>query len=119
MTTYTKKYLSASTDGMAVVVAATASPGTLLHAGSNNDAVTQEVWLYLSNYDSVPHNVTVQVGAVNASNSINVVVMPYQGLLAVVAGLILKGNSSTVRNVRAYADSASKVAAYGFINEIA
>ena len=46
MAVFTKQILSASTDGRAIKVAQTTSPGTLIHTGSTTTTVIDEVWLY-------------------------------------------------------------------------
>jgi hypothetical protein len=49
MATFTKKILSASTDGKAVKVAATATAGTTIHTGSATATTIDEVWIYAVN----------------------------------------------------------------------
>lgn len=46
MAVFSKQILSGSTDGRAIKVAQTASAGTLIHTGSTNTSVFDEVWLY-------------------------------------------------------------------------
>lgn len=119
MATYSKKILSSSVDGRAVVVAATSSTGTLIHTGSTNTSVLQEIWLYASNPDTLPHTLTVQWGSTSSpGDSITVYLEGQGGLVVLVPGLILKGNATPLE-VRAYADTASKVTIHGYLNEIA
>lgn len=46
MPAFSKVVFSGSTDGRAVKVAATSSPGTTIHTGPSTNTVTDEIWLY-------------------------------------------------------------------------
>lgn len=119
MATFTKKILSASTDGRGILVAATATPGTTIHTGSSTATTLQEVWLYASNPDSSDHNLTLEWGGTTSLNDLIVVtISAYQGLRPIATGLILKGNSTPLI-IKAFADTANKISIFGYINEIA
>lgn len=119
MAIYTKKILSASTDGRPVLVAATASPGTTIHTGSSTPTTLHEVWLYASNPDTVQRLITIQWGGTTSPNDHITLYLPAQSGLTVVApGLLLQGNATPLV-IRAFADSASKVNISGYVNEIA
>ena len=119
MPTYTKKILSASTDGKAVLVAATASAGTTIHTGSTNPAVIEEVWLYASNPDTATRMLTIQWGGTTSPNDhIVLYLQPQSGLIVVAPGLLLKGNATPLV-IRAFSDSVNKITVTGYINEIA
>ena len=118
MSTYSKAVLSGSTDGRAILVAATASPGTTLHTGSATATTLHEIWLYASNSDSASHLLTVQWGGTTSpDDAIVILVPPYTGLALLVPGLVIKGNASPLV-VRAFADVANKVAVHGYVNVV-
>lgn len=113
MSTFTKVKLSGSTDGRGVKVVATASSGTTIHTA--DASALDEVWLYAYNSDTVSIVLTLQMGGTSTpDDDIKLSVPSQQGLLLVVAGLIL--TNSTI--VKAYAGTANKVIMYGFVNRI-
>lgn len=119
MATFSKTILSASTDGRAVLVAATSSPGTTIHTGSSTASTFHEVWLYASNPDLTQHTLTIQWGNTTNPNDYITLYLPAQvGLTVVAPGLLLKGNATPLV-IRAFADTASKVTITGYVNVIA
>lgn len=118
MATFTKKILSGSTDGKAVLVVATATAGTLIHTGSATATTLDEVWLYAVNSSSSSVKLTIEWGEATAPNgNIEVTVLPEAGLVTVVPGLLLKGNA-TALTVKAFAGTASVISIHGFVNQI-
>jgi hypothetical protein len=118
MATFAKTILSGSTDGKAVLVAQTATAGTLIHTGPTNTAHLHEVWLYAVNTSATGVKLTVEWGDATAPNShIELTVAAEAGLTLVVPGLILKGNA-TALTVRAFAATANVVSIHGFVNTI-
>lgn len=113
MSTIAKLNPSGSTNGQPVAVAATASPGTTFHVASATAGVQDEIYMYLTNTDSVQHTVKVQFGGTAASNEIDVPVPANDTVLAI-PGVPVTGGVT----VAAYADVASKVNAFGYINRI-
>jgi hypothetical protein len=119
MATFTKTILSGSTDGRAIKVAATATPGTLIHTGSTTAATLHEVWLYAFNSDTANVKLTVEWGGVTApDDSIEVTIPLESGLFLIVPGLLIKGNA-TALVVRAFAATANVLTINGFVNVIA
>ena len=117
MATAVKRKLSGSTDGMAILIAATASPGTAIHtAVSGITAGTfDEIWLWAFNSKSVPVVLTIQFGSSRApDHNIALTVAPNSGLVPAVPGLILQ-NADTVA---AFADTTNVVTVGGFVNSI-
>jgi hypothetical protein len=118
MATFTKKLLSGSTSGKAVLVAATASAGTTVHTGSASSSIMHEVWLYAINQDTGSRVLTIQWGGTTAgTDDMKITIPSSSGLYVVVPGLILQGNSTPLV-VRAYADITNKITIVGFVNEI-
>lgn len=119
MATFTKEKLSASTDGRAIKVAATATPGTLLHTGSSTATVYDEIWLYAQNSDTTARKLTVEWGGVTAPDDLIEITIPAEsGLVLVAPGLLIKGNASTALVVRAFCASANVVTIHGYVNRI-
>lgn len=120
MATFSKTILSGSTDGKAILVAATASAGTLLHTGSSTASVLDEVWLYAQNTSTSNVKLTVEWGGVTAPNDLIEVTIPAEsGLVLVAPGLLIKGNASAALVVRAFAATTNVLTIHGYVNRIA
>lgn len=118
MATYTKVKLSGSTDGRAVKVAATATPGTLIHTGSTTSTTYDEVWLYAQNTDTSAVKLTIEWGGTTSPDDlVEVTIQPEAGLVCIAPGLLIKGNA-TALNVRAFAATANVITIHGFVNQI-
>lgn len=114
MATFTKKVLSGSVAGKAILVAATATPGTLVHTGPTRDGFTHEVWLYASNADTVDRKLTIEWG--DANTPLELTVPAESGMALLLPGLLL-GAADTPLTVRAFCATASVVSLYGYIGE--
>ena len=117
MATIAKRKLSGSTDGRGVLVAATATPGTLVHTAvaGTVSGTFDEIWVYAYNSDTVDRVLTIELGGVTAPNdNIKVTIPALQGRFLVVDGAILQ--NGTV--VRAFAAAANVVVVSGFVNAI-
>ena len=118
MATFSKQILSGSTDGKAIKVAATASPGTTIHTGSTTATTLDEVWLYAVNSSASDVKLTVQWGGTTSpDDDIEYTVKAENGLYLIVPGLILKGNA-TALVVRAFAATANVICISGYVNRI-
>ncbi len=118
MATFAKTTLSGSTDGKAVLVAQTATAGTLVHTGPTNTSQFHEVWLYAVNTSGSSVKLTVEWGEATAPNgNIEVTIAAEAGLTLIIPGLLLKGNA-TALTVRAFAATANVIAIHGFVNTI-
>jgi hypothetical protein len=116
--TYTKTKLSASTDGRAIKVAATATAGTTIHTGSATATTYDEVWLYAQNTDTSAVKLTIEWGGTTAPDDlIEVTVQPEAGLVAIATGLLIKGNATPLV-IRAFAATANVITIHGFVNQI-
>ena len=116
--TFTKKILSNSTDGKAILVTAIATAGTLIHTGDTVTSTLDEVWIYAVNSSASSVKLTIEWGEATAPNgNIEVTVLPEAGLVTVVPGLLLKGNA-TALTVKAFAGTASVIAIHGYVNQI-
>jgi hypothetical protein len=119
MTTFSKNILSGSTDGRAVKVAATATPGTTIHTGPSSASEFDEIWLYAMNTDTSARKLTVEWGGTASPDDlIEITLLAESGLVLIAPGLLLKGNASPLL-VRAFAASANVVTMHGYVNRIA
>jgi hypothetical protein len=112
-----KRKLSNSTDGRGVKVAATATPGTLLHTAVTGTVAGtwDEVWIYAYNSDTTDRLLTIELGGTTAPDDhIKVTIPAQQGRFLVVDGAILQ--NGTV--VRAFAATANVIVVTGFVNAI-
>jgi hypothetical protein len=118
MASFSKLVLSGSTNGRAVQVSATASPGTIVHTGSTTTTDLDEVWLYAVNSGTADVKLTLEWGGTSApADFIEVTVPGESGLVPIVPGLIIKG-AATALIVRAFAGTASVINVVGFVNRI-
>jgi hypothetical protein len=112
MATFSKEFLSGSTDGLGVLVAATATPGTLVHTAHATGK--DEIWIYATNNDTVAVTLTVEFGDATATNNIVLQIPSKSGLTLVAPGLVLT-NSKTVN---AFAGTTNKITLTGYVNRI-
>lgn len=118
MATYDKLVLSGSTDGQGILIAATASAGTTIHTASSTTTTLDEIWLYAVNSSASAVKLTVEWGTTTAPNgNIEQTIAAESGLVLLVPGLILKGNSTPLV-VRAFAATTNVVIVHGFVNRI-
>jgi hypothetical protein len=118
MATFEKLILSASTNGRAIKVSATATPGTTIHTGSTDTSVIDEVWLYAQNTDTVDRKLTIEWGDTSSPDDlIEIGIEAESGLTLVAPGLLIKG-AGTALVVRAFASSANVVTIHGYVNRI-
>ena len=115
MTTITKVKLSGGANGRNVLVAATATPGTLIHTATAVAAELDEVWLWANNSSASDVKLTVEFGGVTAPNDLVEFTVPAEdGFYLIIPGLIL--DNGVV--VRAFAASANLVVVNGYVNRI-
>ena len=119
MATFSKLTLSASTDGRAIKVAATATPGTTIHTGPSSASEIDEVWLYAMNTDSTARKLTVEWGGTSSPDDLIEITLPIEpGLVLIAPGLLIKGNATPLL-VRAFAETADVITIHGYTNRIA
>jgi hypothetical protein len=119
MATFTKTILSGSTDGKAIKVAATATPGTTIHTGSATATTLHEIWLYVTNTDTNNIKLTIEWGGTASPDDLIEAIIPAEsGFFLMVPGLLIKGNATPLV-VRAFAASANFLTINGYVNVIA
>ncbi len=114
MATFSKLKLSGSTDGKMIAVAATATPGTLIHTAQSGTANFDEVWCYAVDTSAFAVKLTVEYGGVATSDQVEVTIPAEGGLVLVIPGAVLQ-NSLVVR---AFAATASVLNIVGWVNRI-
>lgn len=117
MAQVSKRLLSGSTNGRGIKVAATATPGTLLHTSvtGTTNGTYDEVWLYAYNSDTVDRLLTIELGGTTSPDDHIKVTIPSQaGRFCVLDGHPLQ--NAVV--VRAFAAAANVVVVTGFVNAI-
>ena len=119
MATFSKLTLSGSTDGRPIKVAATATPGTTIHTGSSVATSYDVVWMDAMNTDSTARKLTLEWGGTTSPDDlIEVTIQPEAGLVTIVPGFPIKGNSSAALVVKAFAATADVITIHGFVNRI-
>lgn len=113
--------LSGSTQGKAVKVAATASPGTTVHTTgiAAFAVVSDEIWVWAFNSDSVTRTLVLQFGGTTSpDNDIKVDIPPQQGKFVVIPGLSLSGDGASGLSLKAYCATANVLTLTGHVNRI-
>ena len=119
MATFTKTKLSASTDGRAIKVAATATAGDTIHTGSGTATTYDEVWIYAQNTSASDVKFTLEWGGTTAPDDlIELTITAEAGLTLVAPGLLIKGNASPLI-VKAFAATTNVITLHGYVNQIA
>lgn len=115
MATFSKQFLSASTNGRPIRVAATATAGTTIHTPLAGTTEIDEVWLYCVNTDTVTRKLTIEFGGTTAPDDLIEIGIPAEaGLVLVVPGIPLQ----TSLVIGAFADAANVLCISGYVNRI-
>jgi len=119
MTNFTKLNLSGSTGGTPVKVVATATAGTTIHTTGTSATVLDEIWLYANNTDTSDRKLTIEYGGTSSpDNLIELIISPEAGLVLVIPGLLLAGDGTSGKSVRAFASAANVINITGYVNRI-
>lgn len=120
MATFTKQTLSGSTGGLPILVTATASTGTTIHATGTSATAFDEIHLFAYNSDTAAIVLTIQYGGTTSPDQdIKISIPSRSGLTYIVPGLLLAGTGSVARTVYAFAGTGSKITVSGYVNRIA
>lgn len=112
---YQKRKLSGSTDGRGIKVAATATPGTLVHSALSSIAANEwdEIFIEAVNTHTANVKLTVEWGGTSSPDDLIEVTIPAEsGFTEVIPGHVLQNGAL----VRAYADRANSIVLHGFVN---
>lgn len=116
MATFSKLILSGSTNGRQIPVAATATPGTLIHTAVSGTSGMDEIWLYAVNSSSSAVKLTVEWGGTTANTDhIELTIAAESGLVLLSPGLVLNNGLA----VRAFAGTTNVINISGYVNRIA
>jgi hypothetical protein len=120
MANFTKLHLSGSTGGRPIKVAATETAGTTVHTTGTSSSNLDEIWIYANNTSSSDVKLTVEYGGTSSPDDLIEITIPAEaGLVLVIPGLLLSGDGSSARVVRAFAASANVINISGYVNRIA
>jgi hypothetical protein len=112
---FKKRKLSASVDGRGIKVAATATPGTLVHTALSNVAGNEwdEVWLRAVNTSASAVKLTVQWGGTtDPDDTVEITIPAESGFTEVIPGHVLQN----AKEVRAFAATTNVIVIHGFVN---
>lgn len=115
MATFSKEFLSGSTNGRGINVAATATAGTLVHTAQSGTSGKDEVWLYAVNTSGSAVKLTIEYGSAGSSDNIEITLAAEAGLTLIVPGLI----ANNAIEIRAFAATGDVISIHGFVNRIA
>lgn len=117
MASYSRQLLSGSTNGRVIPIAATATPGTLIHTALAGTAGFDEVYLWVSNVTSAAATLTVEYGGVTdpGDHIVKQFSIPANSPpIPIITGQVLQNGLA----VRAFSGTASALVASGFANRI-
>lgn len=113
---YTRTNLSGSTNGRPIAVAATATPGTLIHTSVTGTTSLDEIWLWANNRTGTAATLTIEFGGVaNSDHTVEALSLPANsGPMLIVPGLVLQN----ALIVRAFSGTANAINMSGYVNRI-
>jgi len=117
MASYSRLLLSGSTSGKPIPVAATATPGTLLHTAIAGATAFDEVYLWVSNVTGSAATLSLEWGGVTDPGDLiskAVSVPANSGPTPVLVGQVLNGGLV----LRAFSGTASALNITGYVNRI-
>lgn len=112
---YRKRKLSGSTAGRGIKVAASSTPGTLIHTALSNIAANEwdEIWVRAVNTSGSPVKLTIEWGGTTAPDDLVEVTIPAEdGFTEVIPGHVL----NNAQEVRAFAATADVIVLHGFVH---
>jgi hypothetical protein len=117
MPSYSRQLLSGSANGRTIPVAATATPGTLVHAALAGATGFDEVYLWVSNVTNAARALTIEWGGAGdpADHMVKQLSIPANSPpIPIATGQVLQNGLS----VRAFADVANALNVTGYVNRI-
>ena len=118
MSDISKQKFTNSTVGRAILVGATATPGTAIHTVTTNSSQFEEIWLYAANNsNSANASLTVEFGSNSSTDQINAAIPYKTGLYLIVPGIPLQGDA-TPPTVKAFSNVANVVSISGWVNRL-
>lgn len=117
MATYSRQLLSGSTDGKGIPVAATATPGTLIHTAISGTSAFDEIYIWVSNVTTAAATLTIEWGGVTdpGNHMVKAFSIPANSPpIPVATGQVLHNGMV----VRAFSGTASALNIIGYVNRI-
>jgi len=120
MATYSKQFLSASTNGRSINITATGSSTTTIHTTQTSSSIIDEVWLYATNPTSADVTFNLLYGGTNFTTDIlfEGVIEAYAGNVLICPGLIAKGDGTIGLSIYGNASVTGGVNVFGYVNRI-
>lgn len=118
MATYSKLVLTGSTNGRPIPIAATATPGTLIHTAVAGTTSFDELYLWVANVTATAATLTIEWGGVTnpGDHAVHLFSVPANSSpIPFIMGAIL--SNSLV--CRAFSGTASALNIFGYVNRIA
>ena len=118
MATYSRILLSGSTNGRAIVVVATATPGTAIHTAVTGTTSFDELYLWASNITTATATLTLEWGGVTdpGDHMVKAFSIPANSPpIPIATGQVL--NNALL--VKAFSGTASAINITGYVNRIA
>jgi len=114
MATITKEIFSGSTNGKGVLIAATATPGTLVHTAVAGTTDIDLVHLWASNSSVSAANITIEYGEATASANINSGTTVGAAPQKILDGIPLQNGLT----IKVFASTTNVINVYGYVNRI-
>jgi len=110
---------SGSTQGQAVLVAATSTAGTTIHTTGTSATIVDRLSIWAFNAHSADVLLTIEFGGATApAQNIVQTITAKTGLTLVVDGLILLGNGSAALTVKAFAATTNVITLSGYVMRV-
>lgn len=118
MPSFSRQLLSGSANGKMIAVAATATPGTLVHQAIAGTTGYDEVYAWVSNVTSAAVLLTIEWGGASnpADHAVHQLSIPANSpAIPILTGQVLQNGL----NVQAFASAAGALNVFGYVNRIA
>lgn len=112
-----KRKFSGSTDGKAIKITTTATPGDTIHTSvaGTTSGTYDEIWLWAYNGHTADVVLTIEFGGTTVPDQNIVITVPYKsGLIPILPGIILQNGLV----VKAFASVANACTVIGYVNAI-
>ena len=117
MATYSRVLLSGSTNGRAIPVAATTTPGTAIHTAIAGTSAFDEVYLWASNVTAATATLTIEWGGVTdpGDHMVKALSIPANSPpIPIATGQVLQNGLL----IKAFSGTASAINITGYVNRI-
>lgn len=117
MATYSRQLLSGSTNGKSIKVVATGTAGTTIHTAIAGTVAFDEIYLWITNTDTVARNLTIEFGGVTDPDNLickTVSIPALSGPIPILTGQVLQNGMV----MAAFGSAANVLLATGYVNRI-